>query len=719
MKTITNPLIWLRLWPILVLTIGCLSSPMVSHGEGLAENTAAELILDTPQGAKAPALLLESTLEGEVNGLVASITLTQRFENPSNEWVHGRYVFPMPEQAAVDSLTITVGERVIRGVVKEKEQAKREFQAAKANGKKAGLLEQHRPNLFSMSVANIPPNSEITTEITWVETVQYAQGRFSLRLPTTLTPRFIPSAVATEQSPQYIPDQDITIDPNNGWAQNNARVPDAAAITPPQIRPAIAAQEEEAQARAQPHLFSLNLTLNAGIALADIVSVTHAIDVTQREGDQRGVTLSNGRASMDRDLVLEWTPDANHSPSAAVFSQQLDGQYHNLVMVMPPARNIVQTLPREILFIIDSSGSMAGVSMAQAKQGLKTALGYLSPSDRFNIIDFDSTASSLFSSPREVNTASLARAHEFISSLVADGGTNMREALGLAFTQPVDQRFLRQIVFITDGSVGNEAELFNYIHHHLDDARLFTVGIGSAPNSHFMRGAARYGRGTFQFIDALDQAAGQMAELFGKLNRPVMRDIQIDWGTSEVPGETPEFFPARINDLYVGEPIMVVSRSSQPLSQITVSGQLAGTPWSQNIAVTGLANSDNLDKVWARRKVEDLESQRVVAGRPVEEIKKQIIEIGVLHQLVTRFTSFIAVEEVISRPVDAIAKNQQVANLMPKGNTMPVPIPNTATPSTLLMILGGLCLLIGYLLQSARLSSWRPKRLAFLAPIKL
>jgi Ca-activated chloride channel family protein len=662
------------------------------------ENTAAELILETKTGAQSQALLLDTELQGNISGLIASLTLTQTFRNASPEWVNGRYVFPLPEQATVDSLTLTTDDKVLRGVVKEKEQAKKEFKIAKTAGKRAGLLQQHRPNLFSMSLANIPPNGTVVAEITWVETVKLDSGSFSLRLPTTLTPRFIPGkSVSIEQSPHLIeteltPDQTMHVHPLNGWSLNTDQVDDASQITPWQI---------SQPGHAGSHQFSLTLTLNSGIALKNVASATHAIDVFKDEKTEhiQHIKFANGTELLNRDLLIEWTPAADSRPNAAVFSQKKGDDFHTLLMIMPPIQNIVQTLPREIIFIIDSSGSMAGVSMRQARQGLASALGYLSPADRFNIVDFDSTARALFPDPVTATQKNISRAMQFVSSLNPDGGTNMQSALKLAFSQASIENYLRQIVFITDGSVGNESALFTLIQSRLGDARLFTMGIGSAPNSHFMRGAAHYGRGSYSFIDSQDQAASRMNELFTKINRPVMQDIRVEW-----PGNiSVETYPQKIPDLYIGEPLMLVARSDQPLGEIEIEGSLAGNQWQRNIDAAGAPGNNNIDKIWARRKVDHLESQQVIKGATIESVKNSIIDIGVNHQLVTRYTSFIAVEDEISRPADQNSKDKFVPNLMPRGNTMAVPAPNTSTPATIQLLMGTLFLFMASLLWQASL----------------
>lgn len=647
------------------------------------ESSTAELVFTSNQGADVSAMLLDTNVSGSVSGLVSTITIVQKYRNDSNDWVNGQYRFPLPENAAVDSLTLETEGRILHGVVKEKQAAQKEFNVAKKAGKKAGLLKQHRPNLFSMSLANIAPWSEVTATISFVSTVQYEHGTFSLRLPTTFTPRFIPGAplwLSKVEETEFESEGSLDIDATAGWAFNTDQVPDASEITPPQIA---------SPPNADSHRFSLTLLLDAGVPLDDISSVTHAINVAKTTNDTHEVSLANGTANLDRDLLLTWTPAANQAPEAAVFRQQGESAQHNLVMLIPPTKNVVSTLPREIIFIIDSSGSMAGVSILQAQQGLQTALNLLAPGDKFNVIDFDSSARKLFSAPQPATNNNVVRASTFVNNLVADGGTNMAEALEMAFSMPKEEQSLRQIVFITDGSVGNEQALFKMIRSKLGAARLFTVGIGSAPNAHFMRGAARFGRGSYQYIDDIALAASNMRGLFERLNRPILKDLKV-W----VDGESMKNgYPNPLPDLYLGQPVMLTVKTPAPVSEVVLSGNLAGESWQRTITVNGTANAQNIDKIWARSKVEQLESDIVTGLIDFDSAKKVITQTGLDYQLVTKHTSFIAVEEVVSKPAEVKAKSSQTPNLMPAGNTMPIPMPNTATPSSLLTILGAIMML--------------------------
>ena len=288
-------------------------------------------------------MLLNTEITGNVNGLIASINVKQTFKNNIDGWVNGRYVFPLPEGAAVDSFKMRIGERVINGLIKEKEQAKKEFEAAKRSGKKAGLLKQHRPNMFSISVANIGPNEQVETELTFVETVQYEGDTFSLRLPTTITPRYISGkSISPEQAQkieQVLDDkieqalkeqQNVKINTGSGWAANTTRVIDANDITPPQTH-SIGDQAS--------HKFSLALSVNAGISLQSITSETHGISSNNLSDNSVEVVLANGLEKLDSDLVLQWQAISGAAPQAAFFQQKYQEAYYSMLMLMPPQVN--------------------------------------------------------------------------------------------------------------------------------------------------------------------------------------------------------------------------------------------------------------------------------------------------------------------------------------------------------------------------------------------
>ena len=339
------------------------------------------------------ATLLNTDVNIVVNGLVARVTVMQEFENSGAEWVEGVYVFPLPDEAAVDQMRLYIGDRFIEGEIREKEQARKEYEQAKSEGKKTSLVEQQRANLFTTSVANIGPGEKVIIEIEYLEDLQYDAGMFSLRYPMTLTPRYIPG--------QGLPDRK-----GSGWSADTTLVDDASLITPPMV------------SASRSHRISLQATVNAGMPLEIIASRYHPVNVSEANGKYL-VSLAGGRAPMDHDFELLWRPVPSAQPRAMAFSETINGEPHYLLMVVPPESDLVSgaTIPREMIFIIDTSGSMHGVSLAQAKQALLRALQTLRPGDRFNVIEFNSYTTPLFAASVTADVANVDAAKKFVRQL--------------------------------------------------------------------------------------------------------------------------------------------------------------------------------------------------------------------------------------------------------------------------------------------------------------
>ncbi len=619
------------------------------------------------------ATLLNTDVNITVNGLVARVSVMQEFKNEGGEWVEGTYVFPLPDKAAVDHMRLYIGDRYIEGEIQEKEQARKAYEQAKQAGKKTSLVEQQRANLFTTSVANIAPGETVIVEIEYMEDVHFDNGVFSLRYPMTLTPRYIPG--------QALPDK-----VGSGWSSDTDEVSDASQITPPMV------------SASRAHKVSLQASVNAGVPLEIIASRYHPVNVAETSGHY-AVTLAGNRVPMDHDFELLWRPVASSSPRAMVFTETLQGEPHYLLMVMPPDIGEATTvrMPREMIFIVDTSGSMHGVSIEQAKRALQRALGGLQPEDRFNVIEFNSHANPLFATSVAADVAALSSAKDFVRQLQANGGTNMRSALQHALRSAASESHLKQIIFITDGAVGNEEGLFALIETGLGNARLFTVGIGSAPNSWFMRKAAEAGRGSFTTISSLHEVGEKMDRLFQKLEQPQVTNIAVQWPSSVVVDP----YPAVVPDLYLGEPVTVKVKASgtfRPGDSVRIVGDSVSGAWTRDLALNISEDSPGVAALWARARIGnllDLERR----GADAQETRKAIVDTALKHHLVSKHTSLVAIDKTPARESTDPLKTEQVANLMPYGQSGSAifGFPATAT-SAPAMRHTGLALLIAALL---------------------
>jgi len=610
--------------------------------------TGALLFRAKKEGHYVAAPVLSSDVDIKITGPIARAIVTQRFQNPTDGWVEGKYVFPLTENAAVDKLKMIIGTRIIEGKIKERKQAKIIYETAKREGKKAALVEQLRPNMFANSVANIGPGETIVVQIEYQQTVRRTDNLYRLRVPLVVAPRYSPrpGLQLVGMKPGETPD-----------VVENDPVPDRAKITPPVQHPS----------KGKRNPVSLSISLNAGFPLGDIKSHHHKVKV-EREGPQAAnITLADGIVPADKDFELTWSPNNQAAPSISLFKESMESANYVLAIITPPAiapDKLKVDLPRDVIFVIDNSGSMGGQSIRQAKQSLLLALGRLKSQDKFNIVRFDNTMELVFPQAVDANEENLGFAKTFVSALEAKGGTEMLPALKAALidASPDNKERLRQIVFLTDGAIGNERQLLAEILNNRGRSRIFTVGIGSAPNSYFMTRAAMYGRGTFTHIGSTAQITQLVTKLLRQLETPVVTNLEAAW-----PGaKKSESWPNPLPDLYLGEPIVVTARLKQLDEKLTLSGSLAGKPWTQELDLSKARPGNGIGKLWARRKIASLEGRRNY-GRNMELFDKAILKTALDHELVSRLTSLVAVDVTRSRPDNTPITSKDIPLNLPAG----------------------------------------------------
>jgi len=664
------------------ITVVFLAAPVVVLGQargdraetiGLAEVGQGSLLFRTDHpGRFVPAPLQSTEVEITVRGFIAEAEVRQRFLNPTDGWLEGVYVFPLPTKAAVHGMRLVVGETIIVGEIRERQAAKKIYQKAKKEGRKASLVEQERPNIFTTSVANIGPGDEVVVELQYQQTLAYDQGGYQLRFPMVVGPRYTPGE-ATAWTGLLDSDQ----------------LPDASRISPPVLHPT--------EGKVNP--VQLLVWLDAGLPLARLASPSHVVNIATAADGTRRVTLDGAPA--DRDFVLEWAPARGREPRAAVFTEEVDGEIYAVAMVLPPDDAEVEAvrLPRETILVIDTSGSMGGASIDQARDALLFALDQLQPVDFFNIIEFNSSHSALFPSSRPAMPAALDEAREWVGRLDANGGTEMMGALDAALEDTIDQTPLRQVVFITDGCVGNEDAFFAAIHEDLGRSRLFTVGIGSAPNSHFMERAASFGRGTYTHIGTPTEVTVRMQELFARIENPVLTDVELRW-----PDPAAETWPQRVPDLYAGEPVVVAVRLAVADGDLVVSGLRADTPWEVEVPLEIGKVRAGVNRLWARRKIADLMDMRV-RGVPESEVRPQVVEVALTHHLVSKYTSLVAVDVTPTRPEWAGLRTGAVPTNLPVGwqhSKVIGSLPQGGTAGRMHLLIALLVLAAGMLLRRVK-----------------
>ena len=443
----------------------------------------------------------------DISGYIARVTVKQTFHNPYKDKIEALYTFPLSESGAVDEMLMKVGERTIHGSIKKREEAKQIYDQAKANGQVASLLDQERTNIFTQSVANIEPGKEIEITIKYVETLPFEKGKYTFAFPTVVGPRFMPGE-ATGKS-------------GSGWAKDTNQVPDASRISPP-----VAAQGERAG-----HDISISVHLNAGMSISDLDSKLHQVKIDNKGTGQANINLVDKDAIPNKDFVLSWNVAQTDLKSGYLTyrdPQAKEGFF--TLMLVPPKRVTADTVaPKEMIFVIDCSGSQSGPPLDKCKETMNYILDHMNPDDTFQIIAFSSNTTSLAEHPEKVSVAMKAKAHKFISELQANGGTWMAPAVvEQACKIPADDHRLRIVTFMTDGYVGNDFEILSMVKKLRGVSRWFPFGTGNSVNRMLIDGIAKEGGGEpdYVLLNTSGEAAGK--KFYDRIASPVLTDVKLN-----------------------------------------------------------------------------------------------------------------------------------------------------------------------------------------------
>lgn len=567
--------------------------------------------------------LAHTSVEAFVSGFVNRVHVTQTFVNSSKDPIEAVYVFPLPHDAAVDDMTMTIGSRVIKGVIKKKDEARKIYEDAKAAGKTASLLDQERPNIFTQSVANIMPGDNIEIRISYVETLKYEEGRYEFVFPMVVGPRYIPGEFVIGKK-------------GGGWAPDTNRVPDASKITPPVLKPG----------ERSGHDIDVTVRLNAGVPFGDLRSTSHMIKIDKKSDREAVIRLDERDTIPNKDLIVRYDV-LGDATQAGLVTYTDAGSGHFLLMLAPKANYDDKDIrPREILFVVDSSGSQQGDPLVKSKEAVKRALRGLRPDDTFQVFDFNDIVTSMAPGPVPATAAHVRDAAKFIDQIQTRGGTRMLPVIQTALNWPADPKRLRIIFMTTDGYIGNETEIIEEVHKSLGDARLFMLGVGSSVNRWVIDRMAEEGRGFAQFVRQ-DEPTNEVVETFHKrIDAPVMTDIEIDWNGLE----TADVIPERVPDLFAGQPLVIQGRFLKPGSAtIKLIGRTSKGSKTVEVPAEFPAADGGysaLGTMWARAKIGAYSAEMENKGRTDALIEK-ITNMGLEYRLVTEFTSFVAVEEKV------------------------------------------------------------------------
>lgn len=555
-----------------------------------------------------PIPLQHTAIRALLVGPLASVEVEQRFHNTHSSPIEARYVFPLPDDAAILDCRLVLGDRVIESAVREREKAKQEYQEAARQGQTAGLLEQHRANIFSIQVANIQPDEQLQVQLRFQAPLAFDQGSYSLALPTVVMPRYTP------------PDK-----------QNDA----------PPSSPLIAENREG-------HTLSIEVEIDAG-RLAAVSSPSHPIDVVELGGGRARVTLQSKDTLPNKDFVLRYTLSKT-GPSSAFYSYRQADQPGSFLLTLTPQVDTPpeEIVPRDLIFVFDRSGSMGGTAIMQARNALRACLRALNEQDRFNILVFDHKVESFADGLQAFTQENIDRADAYIDTVEARGGTEILGAIKQALAQQHDPERLSLIVFLTDGGVGNEEEVLRELQAKIGSNRIFAFGIGSAGNRYLLKKLAEVGRGSAEFLLPNEDIERAIEQFQRRITYPLVTDLAIDWGGAQIIDTLPPTLP----DLYAGQPLSVTGRYlSSGQYRFKLSGRTPRGLFEQTIEAELPAETPDrsplwqaLPQLWARQRVEYLlDSQRRFAEHS-SQVRDEVLSLGLTYRLLTPFTSFVAIE---------------------------------------------------------------------------
>ena len=593
----------------------------------------------TESDALVPMPLKHTKVEAAIKGYLATVDVTQQFHNPFNSKIEAVYVFPLPQNSAVNEFVMSIGDRKIRGIIREKEEAMKMYEAAKRGGYKASLLTQERPNVFTQKVANIEPRKQIDINLKYYNTLAWRDGWYEFAFPMVVAPRFNPA----------------------GSTAGVGAVPRGAHGKSGQSTEAQYLRPKERSG----HDIALRVSLDAGVEIEELASRTHVIRKLRKSASQFEIDLKDLDRIPNKDFVMRFRVSGSKMKSNLLTHRDERGGYFSLMLYPPDSMKSLDRKPMEMIFVIDCSGSMNGAPIRQAKAAIKRALSHLEADDTFQIIRFSNNSSQLGPRPRPANAANIRLATEYLEGLSGSGGTRMIEGLKAALDFEHDPRRLRFVTFLTDGLIGNEADVLSAIHERLGATRIFSFGVGSSPNDYLMDRMAKMGRGAVAYLGLHDSSTEVMDRFFERVSHPALTDITIDWGGMTVE----EVYPARPADLFVGRPLIVTGKfRGDGEHHVRLRGK-QGDGEEIELKIPANLNAPDathrgLAAVWARRKIADMADR--AAYIPNLKLQENIKTVALDYSLMSSYTAFVAVDSS-ARTAGASGTTVPVALPTPEG----------------------------------------------------
>ncbi len=621
------------------------------------------LYVQDKEGQKQVFPLKHTDVKAKLAGNVSRVEVTQTFQNPFDRPLEAIYVFPLPDEAAIDDMEIKIGDRIIKGDIKKRAEAKAIYEEAQRQGRTAGLLEQERDNIFTQSLANIKPGEQIEVTIRYTDSLKFEKGDYEFVFPMVVGPRYIPGTPINsgEDKPKEQLEEKSEQKPSNSVvttpSPDTDRVPDASRITPPVLKPGVRSG----------HDINVSVEIDAGSTITDVRSISHQI-IAQSDSSGIKVKLAEDDTIPNKDLILRYRVAGEELQSTVLTTTSDRGGHFATYLIPALDYRADEILPKDVVFLMDTSGSQSGDPLVKSQELMRRFINGLNPDDTFTIVDFANTTRQLSSTPLRNIASNRQRALDYINQLQANGGTELLNGIDTVMNYPsASEGRIRSIVLITDGYIGNDNEVIAEVQKRIKPGnRLYAFGVGSSVNRFLLNRLAEVGRGTAQVVRQDQQTADVAEKFFRQINNPVLTNIQVQW---QGEGTAPQIYPQAAPDLFANQPLVLFGRKQDKRKgYLKITGTAAGGRRYEkilNVDFERNTNNSGISQLWGRARIKDLTNQ--MFGGETKSLVEAVTDTALAYRLLSQYTAFVAVSEEVRVTTDGRSERVQVPVQIPQG----------------------------------------------------